>query len=290
MHAAPDPVRDFNGCVVVTFENRRGREMATLIERYGGRPLVAPALQEVPLESNGPVLAFAADLVARRVDALVLLTGVGFRALWEAMTASHPEEVLLAALRRIPIAARGPKPVAVLREIGLAAAVTAPEPNTWVELISAITAAGDRFPLSGRRVAIQEYGASNSDLLAALRERGANVTSIPVYRWALPDDTGPLAAAIRVIAAAEAGAVLFTNAVQVRHLRQVAAGLSLADDLRTGLARTVIGSVGPTTTEALRAAGLSIDVEPAHPKMGHLVKETAAQMSALLAAKRQGIS
>lgn len=283
---------DFNGYVVVTFESRRGREMAGLIERHGGRPLVVPTLREVPLERNEPAIAFAADLLAGRVDALVLLTGVGLRALWEAMAAAHPKEELLTALRRIPIAARGPKPVAALRELGLAACVTALEPNTWVELVTAITAAGDRFPLAGRRVAVQEYGASNAALLAALRQRGAQVTSVPVYRWSLPDDTGPLEDAIRCIAAGgddgSPGAVLFTNAVQVRHLLQVAAGLGLAENLRASLARTVIGSVGPTTTEALRAAGLGVDVEPAHPKMGHLVKETAARMHALLAAKRQG--
>ena len=40
--------------------------------------------------------------------------------------------------RKLPVVARGPKPVAALKELGISPVVTAPEPNTWRELLSAL--------------------------------------------------------------------------------------------------------------------------------------------------------
>jgi uroporphyrinogen-III synthase len=45
----------------------------------------------------------------------------------------------------------------------------------------------------------------------------------------------------------------------------------------TGLRQCLIGSIGPTTTEALEEFGIHPNLEPSHPKMGLLVMETAAR-------------
>ncbi|MCA1685688.1 MAG: uroporphyrinogen-III synthase [Planctomycetia bacterium] len=93
----------------------------------------------------------------------------------------------------------------------------------------------------------------------------------------MSEDTGPLRAAIAEIAEGRIGAALFTSAQQVEHLVRVAADMGREDDLRAALGRqTVVGSIGPTTSEALRAHGLPVDIEPEHPKMGHLVVAVAA--------------
>ena len=47
-------------------ESRRAQEMAKLIANYGGQPIVAPSMREVPLESNVEALAFARTLDGRR--------------------------------------------------------------------------------------------------------------------------------------------------------------------------------------------------------------------------------
>src|SRR5262249_34150188 len=154
----------------------------------------APSMREVPLEENAPALEFAHLLRDGKLDLVVFLTGVGTRFLAEAISTVLPKEELAAALKSIVTVARGPKPVAALREIGLAPTLTVPEPNTWRELLAALDAAGD---LRGKRVAVQEYGAENPDLVAGLAERGAEVIRIPVYKWALPSDLGPLRDAIR---------------------------------------------------------------------------------------------
>jgi uroporphyrinogen-III synthase len=281
----------FEGLRVLAFESRRGTELAKLISTYGGRPVLAPAMREVPLESNTEVLAFAAKFVAGEFDMVIFLTGVGTRALLSVVEKSYKREEFIAALQRTKVVARGPKPVAALREMDVTPAVTAPEPNTWRELLQALDAAGnsnEELRLRGARVAVQEYGVSNPELLAGLAERGAQVTRVPVYQWALPEDLGPLRAAVHALSAGEIDVALFTTSVQVTHLHQVAAEMKMEDSMRQGLDRAVVASIGPTTSEELQRRGIHVDLEPSHPKMGFLVKEASERAAELLRGKRTG--
>jgi uroporphyrinogen-III synthase len=283
----------FAGMRVLALESRRAEELAKLISTYGGQPIVAPSMREVPLESNKEALTFAARLLAGEFDMVVFLTGVGTRALLGVVEKVHDRGEYVAALKRVIVVARGPKPVAALREIGITPAITAPEPNTWHELLRALDDAGKASPergLPGARVAVQEYGVSNPELLAGLRERGAQVTRVPVYQWALPHDLAPLRAAISAIAEGTVDVVLFTTAVQAVHLFQVAAEMRLEESVRNGLNRAIVASIGPTTSEELHRRGIRADLEPSHPKMGYLVKETSEQATELLGRKRLGIA
>jgi len=283
----------FAGLRVLSLESRRAPELAKLITTYGGEAIVAPSMREVPLESNTEALAFAAALFEGKFDMVIFLTGVGARALLNVVETAHKRDEYIASLQRVKVVARGPKPVAALREIGITPAITAPEPNTWHELLSALDDAAKVSPdlsLQGARVAIQEYGVSNPALLAGLRERGAQVTRVPVYQWALPHDLAPLRSAITAIAEGTVDVALFTTAVQAIHIFQVAAELKLEEQVKNGLARAIVASIGPTTSEELRRHGIQADLEPSHPKMGFLVKETSEQAEELLRRKRQGIA
>ena len=73
----------FNGLTVAAFESRMAAEMTRLIERHGGKPLVAPALREIPLEDNSAALQFGELLLTEGLDVLVLLTGAGTTTLFE---------------------------------------------------------------------------------------------------------------------------------------------------------------------------------------------------------------
>ncbi len=211
---------------VLALESRRAAELAKLVGTYGGEPVVAPAMREVPLESNKEALAFAKALFAGEFDMVIFLTGVGTRALLSVVETAYKREEYIAALQRVKVVARGPKPVAALRELGITPAITAPEPNTWRELLLALDEAASReeLRLRGARAAVQEYGVSNSELLSGLRERGASVTRVPVYQWALPEDCAPLQAAVESLVAGEIDVVLFTTGVQVTHLFQIDLG------------------------------------------------------------------
>ena len=281
----------FAGLRVLALESRRAPELAKLISAYGGEPIVAPAMREVPLESNREALSFAAALLAGEFDMVIFLTGVGARAVLSVAETAYKRDDYIASLQRVKVVARGPKPVAVLRELGVTPAVTVSEPNTWRELLLALDeadASKGELRLRGARVAVQEYGVSNPELLSGLRERGAAVTPVPVYQWALPDDCAPIRAAVKSIADGEIDAVLFTTSVQVAHLLQIAAEMKLEEPMRRGLSRTIVASIGPTTSEELERQGIPADFEPSHPKMGFLVKETAEQSAELFRRKQQG--
>jgi uroporphyrinogen-III synthase len=251
--------------------------MARLIETYGGEPVVAPSMREVPLESNAPAIEFVRGLAGKQFDMVIFLTGVGTRALARVAESVFPRADFINALAGVSVVARGPKPIAVLREMGVSVTLAAPEPNTWRELLGAFDERRETLPLAGQRVAVQEYGASNPELLAGLAQRGAVVTTVPVYQWALPEDLQPLREAVREIAAAKIDVALFTTSIQVVHLLQVAAEMKLEDELRRAFARVVVASIGPMTSEELKAEGFPADIEASHPKMGFLVKEAAEQ-------------
>ena len=273
-------VTNFQGRTVLTLESRRGQEMSRLIETYGGKPLHAPAMREVPLSSNLEALKFADALLEGKLDVVIFLTGVGARALSKVLESVHPTEKFFEALRKVSVVARGPKPVAVLREWNVPIAIAAPEPNTWREVLRAID--DSKLNLRDKHVAVQEYGVSNPELLEGLREQGARVTPVPVYQWDLPEDKAPLRAAVNSIIARGVDVALFTTSVQVTHLFQIAEQIGKKDALKAGLENVVKASIGPTTSEVLRSYGLSIDLEASHPKMGFLVKEAAEQSEALL--------
>src|SRR6266853_1049458 len=276
----------FGGLRVLSLESRRAPEMAKLIESNGGKPTVAPSMREIPLASNTEALSFARRLTEDGFDIVVFLTGVGTRALTRVVETVYPVERFVTALRKTTIIARGPKPVAALKELGVPVNVAVPEPNTWRDLLRALDEKSDSFPLKGRRVAVQEYGVSNPDLLAGLSDRGAQVTRVPVYEWGLPEDVGPLRAAVTSIASDDFDVVLFTTAIQVNHLFQVAAEMNQKEAVRRALSHMLIASIGPSTSERLREYGLTADIEPTHPKIGYLVSETAQRSGEILRRKR----
>jgi len=279
----------FDGLRVLSLESRRAVEVAKLIRTYGGEPFVVPAMREVPLESNRQALAFADDLLAKKVDLVLFLTGVGVRALLDIVQTKHDREEFLSALRAVKIVARGPKPVAALRDLRVSVVATAAEPSTWREMMATLnTEFGDS--LQTMRVAVQEYGASNPELLAELSERCAEVTKVPVYQWALPEDLRPLREAVHSVANGSVDVVLFMTAVQVIHLFQVAEEMGLRDELSGGLRSRVVVSIGPTTSEELAHYGITPDFEPSRPKMGFIVNEAAQYAGKILEQKKNELA
>jgi len=276
----------FGGLSVVAFESRFAQEMAELISRHGGIPQMAPSMAEVPLEENVRAFDFAEKLLRAEIQVVVFMTGVGTRTMAEVLESRHPRQSLVEALAKTTIIARGPKPVAALRSWGVPIAITVPEPNTWREVLEVMDTSEKCPSLKGTSVALQEYGTPNLDFVAELEMRGAQVLRVPVYRWALPADTMPLRKAVHSIIDGQSDVALFTNAMQVSHLFQVAQQMGLVDGLRRGFSKVVVASVGPTCSQALREESLEVDLEPKHPKMGQLVKEASDRSRELLEKKR----
>src|SRR5262249_5925187 len=178
----------------------------------GAEPIPAPSMREVPLSDQHEALGFGEALLVGEQDVLILLTGVGTRLLIATLSTRWPREDVVAALGRLRLVCRGPKPIAALKEVGLVPALAVPEPNTWRDLLSELDR---KLPIAGQRVAVQEYGVRNEELLAGLRQRGARVATVPVYGWALPEDTAPLRGAIERVVSRQVEVALFTSATQV---------------------------------------------------------------------------
>ncbi len=282
------PHASFDGLRVLSLESRRAREVEKLIRTYNGDPVVVPAMRELPLASNTACLEFGRRLLLGEFDVLLFLTGVGVRTMMSILEAEYPREAVLAALRATRIVARGVKPQAALRELAVPILATAPEPGTWHEVMATLDGAvGEE--LATLRLAVQEYGATNPEMIAELVGRCAEVTKVPVYQWGLPLDLGPLRESVLAVVNGNIDVVLFMTAVQVIHMFQIAEEMGLAEELRRGLAATVVVSVGPTTTEELHHYNVRPDFEPSRPKMGFMINEAAQYSGKLLAAKRTGV-
>lgn len=276
---------DFGALRILSLESRRANEVATLIRTYGGEALTAPAMREIELESNRPVLEFAEALLAQAFDLVIFTTGVGVRSLVKIVSEHMDRERFLEALRSVKVAARGPKSSSALRELKIPIDVIAPEPFTWRALLAAME---EKFAASlhGMNIAVQEYGTSNPELLTALAEKSISITRLPVYQWALPEDTQPLREAVIALAHGHVDVVLFMNAGQVAHLFLMADRMGYGDALHEGFRSTLIGSIGPSTTEGLAAYNVAPDYEPSQSRMGFLIKELAERARDLLKHKR----
>jgi len=281
---------NFDGLEVAAFESRRAAEISKLISNYGGVPRVGPSMREIPLEDNPAAFEFAERLFAGKIQGVIFMTGVGTRTLIEALKSRYAPEEIAHELSRVTIVARGPKPSQVLREIGVPVTILVPEPNTWREILQELEENSRSFNLRGSTVAVQEYGVPNEAFLEELTVRGAEVLRVPVYRWALPEDLGPLRETIGAILEGRARVALFTNGTQVDHVLRVASDDGAKERLMEALHRSVVCSVGPTCTEVLLAQGIPADLESAPPKMGALVLEAARQAHELLRRKDSGIS
>lgn len=252
---------------VAILEARTGAHLAELVSRQGAVPLLAPALEEVPDVDPAAVEMLLQDWIAHPFRMMIFQTGVGTRALFRVTDSLGSTQKLLGLLEQATVVVRGPKPTGELKARGVRIDVRAASPFTSDTVMAAITAS----PLTGARVVVQRYGEANRRLCEALTARGASVQEIATYRWALPEDTGPLERLIDALARSAVDAVVFTSAVQVKHLFAVAERMSRTAELPALLAGLIVASIGPVCSRALAERGITPTFEADPPKLGSLV-------------------
>lgn len=252
---------------VALLESRLGEQLAGLVAGRGARPFHAPALAELPDLDRDAIAALLRSLEARPARLAIFQTGVGTKALFAATDSLSLTQKFDSLLKGMIVAVRGPKPTAALRARGVRIDRSAADPFTTREILECTK----DLPLQGERVVVQRYGKANTELDRALEARGAEVVEIPTYRWALPADTAPLAELIERLERGEIDAVLFTNAEQARNLFLVSERLHKREELRSALNHTLVASIGPVASAALRDAGVRVGLEASPPKMGALL-------------------
>jgi len=264
------------GLTVGILQTRYGHELATLIERIGGVALLAPCLREVRAEDDGDLHSRLREVVAEPVDVFVFQTGVGTAALFEVAAGTGADAALAEAVRGALVVARGPKPLTVLLRLGLRVDCRTEVPHTTDELLWLLEA----VELRGRRVAVQHYGSPNDRLVAHLRAAGAEVIELFSYRWALPEDVGPIVRLLDALRDGRVAVTAFTSASQVENLFVVAADRGVAAELPSWLhERTITAAIGPTCAAALEQRGVAVVIRPERPKMVPFVRAIADHFS-----------
>jgi uroporphyrinogen-III synthase len=250
--------------VAVTAERRRD-ELAALFERRGARVVKAPAITIVPLQDDKALHAATVACVGFAPDIVIATTGIGFRGWLEAAEGWGMGDALRAALGRARLIARGAKPCGAIRAADLNedwSAVT----ESSEEILERLLEQG----VAGRRIAVQLHGGPQIEFTSALREAGAAVVEVPVYRWTLPADVGPVRRLTGQISAGQIDAVTFTSAPAVQALLEIA-GPGEPEILARFRTRTMAACVGPVTAGPLVDRDVPV-VTPARSRLGALVK------------------
>lgn len=273
--------RPLAGRTVAFLEARRSEELQRLIAQQGGTSYIAPALREVPLEDAAPLRDWLHGVATQQFDVLLFLTGVGCRALLEQAAHDGTIEAVRAGLARSRVVARGPKPVRVLKEFGVRIDFVPPEPNTSDELLAEVSS----WDLCGKRLGVQLYGGTTpflTRLLAGLTALGAAVSSVAPYRWEGPADEQPVRGLIAACLAGRIDALAILSSSQIHNLFGIAEAYDQSVALQNALndPRVLVAAIGPVAAEAIAAHGIGVDLQPAHPKMGHLVQALGAAFAA----------
>ncbi|WP_327091884.1 uroporphyrinogen-III synthase [Nonomuraea sp. NBC_01738] len=267
---APDALSGFTVGVTAT---RRREELRALLERRGARVISAPAIRLVPLAEDTDLLAATRRSLQSPIDDVVITTGVGFRGWMAAAEGWGLSGDLAEHLARARLLTRGPKARGAVRAAGLN--------DHWTPASEACAEVKDYLldqDLNGRRIAVQLHGEPLDGFVASLREAGAEVIEIPVYRWQPYRDPSPLRRLVTQTIAGALDAVAFTSAPAVHAML----GSARADGVEEALlaafaARTVAACVGPVTAEPLISRGVPT-LQPERSRLGALARALARHL------------
>ena len=260
---------------VAILESRMRDHIASLVRNYGGTPFSAPALAEIPDVDPAHIQALIRDWNSAPPDIFIFQTGVGTRALFAATDLLGLTDLLLRLLDSAQVVVRGPKPAAVLHSRKARIDRAASDPFTTHEVLAEM----HETPLRGKRVVVQRYGETNRELRAEFESEGADVIEIVTYRWGLPEDTAPLLRLIDALGRDEIDLVAFTSASQASNLFAVAQYNGKEAPLKQSLGRTLVASIGPVCSAALRKLAVRVDIEAQPPKLGPLIEAINAALS-----------
>ena len=275
-----DPSRPLQGRTVGVTAARRFDEQITILERRGATVLHAPAMHVIPIAEDHLVRAATEETIAAPADIMVLTTGVGVRWWMDACREWGLADDLVELMAAIPLFSRGPKSTGAIRGLGLrehAAATSEASP----ELLEMLIERG----VAGQTVCVQLQGPGTDSrnpmapMLDGLRGAGATVFEVPVYRWELPRDLGPLDHLVRSIADAEVDGVTFTAQPAVLAVLERARALGIHDDVLAAFNGPVAAlCVGPVTAAPLAELDVAYTT-PDRMRLGSLMRHTTDVLS-----------
>lgn len=245
------------GRVVALAENRFLDALAKMLEKEGATAMRVPLISILDAEDMAPVDAWITQASAKWFDLCVFMTGEGIRRLANRADIIGQKESFISGLSHSGILTRGPKPIAALKELGLSPTLQAPAPTTD----GLIAALSDQV-LAGKRVGVQLHGYDNPPLIGAIEGAGATAHIVKPYRYAPASDGTLVIELIHAMFQGEVDLLAITSSPQVERLFEVARENKLETELRDGLRKTLVASVGPVASETLERLGVRVDVCP----------------------------
>ena len=262
------------GFVVGVTADRRSDEQVLMLQRLGVDVMLAPTVQTRPLLDPSRLRNATEAVIATPPDYLVASTAVGMRTWFAAAESGGLIDDLRLALRGTLIAARGPKAAGSIAGAGFDV--------WWRAPTEQLEEVGDHLlaePLARRRVAIQLHGDGHLPLGSRLRDAGAEVIEVPVYRWAAPDDPRPAKRLVEAVCARHVDAVTFTSAPALHNLVDVARKADLDGALIGAFNDGVIAAcIGPVCADAARHEGIDEPLVPTSWRLGSLLRLLATAM------------
>lgn len=263
------------GKTIAILESRLGIQMVELVEKRGARAFHAPALAEIPDIDPRFIASMVRECQASPVKAAIFQTGVGTQALFKSTDTLGLTAELLDILDKATVVVRGPKPTGALRSRGVRIDRSAGDPHTTREVLAELSS----LPLKDERVLVQRYGAKNEGLEDGLKQMGATVIEIPVYRWSLPADTQPMAGLLDALERHEIDCTVFTSASQIQNLFEFAKSVGRDVALTGHLNATKVASIGPVCSAAMARHGVRPSFEASPPKLGPLMQALERELS-----------
>ena len=249
-----------NGYRILILETREEAQFSRMLTEQGADVLQCPmfAIHDAP--DAAPIEAWIRRFIDLPCDDLVLMTGEGLRRLMKVVRRLGLELEFVAALGNTRKFARGPKPGRALREIGLEPQLTTEKPTSEgiAEMLSGVE-------LKGHRLALQLYpDKDHGILIGAIEALGAEVDTVLPYVYDAQAAEANIITAIDEMAAGRIDAIALTSSGQVRRLVDTAQAHGRDAQLRAGLERTPVASVGPVVSDELKSHGLRTDIYPAN--------------------------
>lgn len=249
-----------NGYRILILETREEAQFSRLLAEQGADVLQCPMFTIHDAPDPAPIEAWIRRAIERPLDDLVLMTGEGLRRLMKVVRRIGVEREFVDSLAKARKFARGPKPGRALREIGLEPQMTTEKPTSEgvAEMLS-------KLDLTGHRLGLQLYpDKDHAALIGAIKMQGAEVDTVLPYIYDAQAADANIVTAIEEMARGRIDAIALTSSGQVRRLMEVAQAHQCEAQLRDGLQRTPIASVGPVVSDELTTYGLSTDIYPAN--------------------------
>ncbi|MCX5724336.1 MAG: uroporphyrinogen-III C-methyltransferase [Nitrospirae bacterium] len=238
----------FGKRIVLTRAQEQAGEFSQLLAAYGAEPVEVPTIQIVPPASWQAIDDAIACLGAYQWLIFTSMNGVG-----PFMDRLHAAGKDARALANLRLCAIGPRTAQELKIHGLTADLV-PAEFQAEGVIASLTQVGIR----GSRVLIPRAEVAREILPEQLRELGAVVDVIPVYRTIVP--TVDVASLTQQLRDGRVAALTFTSSSTVRNFVELFGGPQAVTRL---VAQVAVACIGPITARTAEEQGLTVRIMPA---------------------------